>query len=416
MRATTTLLRHERHARPFFGAHLQGALGSGAGYIALLMLAYDRLGSAWGATAVLLADFLPAMLLGPLLGALVDRTSRLGGAVMADVIRASAFGGLVFAHSAVSLVALALVAGFGTALFRPSTYALLATLVAPERLGAANALFGAVRDSGQLIGMMLAAALLALTSPEAVLGLNAVTFGLSALLIARVRGHVRAVATARPLEQGAPVGVRAVLGDRFVRILIITSGLVTLCAAMMNIGELVLANDELAAGATGFALLTSAYGVGLIGGSLCVGSDARLAFFAGLGGVAAGMLGTAMAPGLGFALVTFAFTGVANGMFCTAKLTMLHRAVPEHLHGRAFGLADSLDCWGFGLAVIAGGALTSAFGARALFAIAGGMLLLVFALAIAMTARHTARERALRANSLSGARPMAESSPAPALA
>ena len=42
------------------------------------MLAYDRIGSAWGATAVLLADLVPAMLLGTLLGQLIDRTSRLG--------------------------------------------------------------------------------------------------------------------------------------------------------------------------------------------------------------------------------------------------------------------------------------------------------------------------------------------------
>ena len=40
-----------------------------------MVLAYDRIGSAWGATAVLLADFLPAMLLGPLLGSVVDRTA-----------------------------------------------------------------------------------------------------------------------------------------------------------------------------------------------------------------------------------------------------------------------------------------------------------------------------------------------------
>src|SRR6185295_10855309 len=58
----------EQTARWFFAAHLQSALGTGAAYVALLVLAYDRLGSACGATAVLLADLAPAMLLGPLLG------------------------------------------------------------------------------------------------------------------------------------------------------------------------------------------------------------------------------------------------------------------------------------------------------------------------------------------------------------
>ena len=391
MRGMSTLLKAEPRTRWFFAAHLQGALGAGAGYIALMVLAYDRLGSAWGATAVLLADFLPAMLLGPLLGSVVDRTSRLGGAVVADVIRALAFGGLVFAHSAVALVALALLAGFGTALFRPSTYALLPTLVAPGRIGPANALYSAVRDSGQLAGMMGAAALLALSSPELVLGLNAVTFAFSALLIAQMRGYVRAVAPVAA-DTAAPESLRALLADRFVRVLLLGSGLVTLCAAMMNVGELVLATDDLGAGATGFALLTSAYGVGLIGGSFCAAhSETRPAFFAGLGGVAAGMLGTALAPGLGFALVTFAFTGAANGLFCASKMTMLHQLVPEHLHGRAFGVQDSLDCWGFGLAVLAGGALTTFLGARSVFAVGGVLLLVVCGLTALLLTRQPRR-------------------------
>ena len=379
MRGMSTLLRSERRLRWFFAAHLQGALGAGAGYVALMVLAYDRIGSAWGATAVLLADFLPAMLLGPLLGSLVDRTSRLGGAVVSDLIRATAFAGLVFADGTVALICFALLAGFGTALFRPSTYALVPSLVAKDQVGPANALFMAIRDTGQLAGLMLAAALLAVTSPELVLGVNAVTFAISALLLTRLRGHVRPAA---PAPADAPEADAGVLRDRFVRILIVTSGLVTLCAAMMNIGELVLAQHDLDAGATGFALLAVAYGLGLVGGTLCAGrdgGDSRLAFFAGLGGVAAGMIGTALAPGLGFAMCTFAFTGAANGLFCTSKTTMLHRAVPERMHGRAFGLADSLDSWGFGLAVVAGGALTTAFGGRALFAISGALLVLVFA-------------------------------------
>src|SRR3954465_7006689 len=100
--------RRERPARWSFAAPLQGALGTGAGYVALLLLAYQHIGSAWGATAVLIADLAPAMLLGPLLGGLIARTSRLGCAIAADAIGALAFAGLVFAHHTVSLIALAL--------------------------------------------------------------------------------------------------------------------------------------------------------------------------------------------------------------------------------------------------------------------------------------------------------------------
>ena len=47
--------------RWFFVAHLQSGLGAGAGYVALMLVAYDRIGSAWAATAVLLADLVPSM-------------------------------------------------------------------------------------------------------------------------------------------------------------------------------------------------------------------------------------------------------------------------------------------------------------------------------------------------------------------
>ena len=152
VRDALSFWRSHRDVRPFFLAHAQGAIGDGAGYVALLLLAYDRFGSAWAATALALADFGPAMLLGPLLGSLVDRYGRLRSAIVSDVIRAVAFAGLLLVHSVAGMVALALLAGVGTALFRPATGALLPTLTTSDRLAAANALTSMLRDGGQLLG------------------------------------------------------------------------------------------------------------------------------------------------------------------------------------------------------------------------------------------------------------------------
>jgi len=55
----------------------------------------DRVGL--GATAILLAGLPPATLVGPLLGAAIDRTSKLGAAIVADVVRALAFGSISIA-------------------------------------------------------------------------------------------------------------------------------------------------------------------------------------------------------------------------------------------------------------------------------------------------------------------------------
>ena len=380
MATVVSLWKAERRARWFFGAHLQSGLGAGAGYIALMVLAYDRIGSAWGATLILLADLLPAMLLGPLLGAAIDRTSKLGAAILADVIRAVAFAGLVIFDGTVSMVLFAVLAGVGTALFRPATYALLPRLVAADRLPAANGLYGAVRETGFLVGPALAAGLLVVTSPAIVLGANAVTFAVCALALLPLRGHVREVAVDAPSAEPGPGSIREVLRHRRVRTLIATSAVVTLAAGTMNIAELVFAHDELGIGATGFGLLVSAYGLGLIVGSIYAGrteGDVHRRYFAGLFALALGLAATATAPTLVVAMAFFVVAGLGNGLFSVSNRTMLHAAIPERVHGRLFGLVDSCDSWGFGIAVVAGGALVSAFGGRATLAIAGGMLLIV---------------------------------------
>jgi MFS family permease len=370
--------RSERRARWFFAAHLQNALGTGAGYVALLVLAYDRLGSAWGATTVLLADLVPAMLLGPALGRAIDRSGRLRCAMLADLVGGLAFAGIVFAHGAIPLVALALVAGVGSALFRPATCALLPAIVDERRLGAANGLFGAMRETGQLLGPALAAGVLLFAGPEAIVGFNAVTFLVSVLMLSRLRGHVRPVASHDDTD--APIGVRGLLREPIVRSLVGTSGAVMLVAGATNVAELVIAQRDLGVGSTGFALLVSAFGCGMLAGSLLGGRDdegVTRRYLTAIALLGLGLVGTGAAPALPLAMVAFALAGVGNGLFLVAVRVLMQRRIPEHLHGRAFGLQDAVDSWGFGAAILAGGALAASLGGRATFLLAGAFALLV---------------------------------------
>ena len=384
--------RSERRARWFFAAHLQNALGTGAGYVALLVLAYDRLGSAWGATAVLLADLVPAMLLGPALGRAIDRSGRLRCAMLADLVGGLAFAGIVFAHGAIPLVALALVAGVGSALFRPATCALLPAIVDERRIGAANGLFGAMRETGQLLGPALAAGVLLLAAPAAIVAFNAVTFVVSALMLSRLRGHVRPVAAHD--DETTTIGVRGLLREPIVRSLVGTSGAVMLVAGATNVAELVITQRELGVGSTGFALLVSAFGCGMLAGSLLGGRDddgVIRRYLTAIALLGLGLVGTGAAPVLPLAMLAFALAGVGNGLFLVTVRVLMQRLIPEHLHGRAFGLQDAVDSWGFGAAILAGGALAAGVGGRATFLLAGAFALLVlFAAARAVSATRPA--------------------------
>src|SRR3954454_21695466 len=76
----------EAPARRFFVAHAQSSLGTGLAYVALPLLAYERFDSAWAVPVVLLPDLLRAIVLGPLLGALVDEVRWRMCATIAGVV------------------------------------------------------------------------------------------------------------------------------------------------------------------------------------------------------------------------------------------------------------------------------------------------------------------------------------------
>src|SRR5213079_1837238 len=102
----------------------------------------------WAITFVLMADFIPAMLLGPDFGAAADRWSRRRVAVAADLMRAAAFIGIAFVGGIWATVGLALLAGAGAGLFTPAILAALPSLVDESRAPAATSLYGALTDVG----------------------------------------------------------------------------------------------------------------------------------------------------------------------------------------------------------------------------------------------------------------------------
>src|SRR4051794_41914692 len=119
MRTVVDLVRRERGARAFFGALGCGALAGGASYVGVMLVAYERLGSAWAASLVLLADVLPGMLLAPVIGAWLDRHDRLKAALGSDAGRAAALAAMIVAPGAGGRVGPGLVVGGGGAGFPP---------------------------------------------------------------------------------------------------------------------------------------------------------------------------------------------------------------------------------------------------------------------------------------------------------
>jgi len=387
---TLELLRHERVARAYFAVLAQSALGNGAAYIALLVVAYDRYHSAWAISLILVADLLPAGLFGPVLGAAADRWSRRGCLILSDVLRGVAFLGIALVDGFPATVALALLAGLGTGLFNPASLAAIPSLVKSERLPAATALYGAITDLGFILGPALAALLLLLGGPDAILIANAATFAISALVLAQLRfgaaPPVEDDSGPRPgLLREARDGMAALAGMAAVRTVVLASGAMLLAAGLFNVAELPFAKEELNAGAAGFGALTAIYGLGFVGGSLSGsrgGEPALLKrrFLGGLALVGAGFIACGVAPIFAAAVPAFALAGVGNGLLLVYERLLIQTTVDDSVMARVFGVRDGLSAWAFAVAFLAAGGLIEAFGVRAVLVMAGVGALLVWAL------------------------------------
>jgi MFS transporter, DHA3 family, macrolide efflux protein len=185
-----SLLRR-RDFRRLFLAVAASELGDSLHYIALMWFALDA-GGPLGVIAVRLADSVPAIVFGLHGGLAADRFSRKRLMVSADLLRALILVPIAIAGIAGSLPLWGLVvASFlleaATSYFAPAYGATIPTLVDRENVQGANALVQASVQALSIGGWAVAALLLTVLPVSIFFGVNAVSFLVSAALIAGIR-------------------------------------------------------------------------------------------------------------------------------------------------------------------------------------------------------------------------------------
>lgn len=379
------LLRENRFLRRFFISFFQSQVGTSAAYVALLLIAYHELHSGWAIALVLLGEFLPGILLAPVFGSLADRISRRRLTISADLVRAASFVALAFVHSFAGTVALVLLAGVGTSMFRPAINAALPGMVPPERRSQLVALFYGSVNTGLMVGPAVTAGMLLFTTPQVVLLTNAATFVASALLLGGL--DLGPNADDPDDEQTESIwgqtgaGIRAVAETPGMTVLIGVAALVVLTGAMFNVLAPLLATGPLHAGGSGYSALMALYGTGMVAGSLAnarAGCDVaalrrRWIFGIALSGVA--MAAAAIAPNLAAALISFTLIGLAENLLVGPEMRLVQELVAERLLGRVFGLKDVLENVAFVAAFLGAGALLTVAAVRPVFVGAGVLTL-----------------------------------------
>jgi dTMP kinase len=388
--------------RNLFFATLGSSFGTLLAAVALAIDVNDRTNSGLWVGAVLVVEFLPTIVVGLLLGPLLDRLERRSLMIAADALRVGVFVALPFAPNAATVVGLALVAGLANGFFRPAVYAGVPNLVPEEELPRANALLQTVENMSWAIGPLLGGVLTAAAGPALPYAINAASFAVSIALIVRI--PPRLLQSERALSRGHWRD----LGDGFVatvrspsmRAVLVGWGIASVAIGGCNVATIFIAKDTLHAGDWGYGLLYGALGLGLVLGSFCSAivlaryGVARV-YGGGLLIMAVGALTVAVSPDIWVAAACSVILGVGDGVAVACNALLVQRGTFDVLRGRAltFVMSATYVCLALGLGV--GGAFlrppVSPDVPRWLWGAAGG-LMFVAAVAGSLLARKLAGE------------------------
>jgi MFS family permease len=388
--ARFALLRNSRF-RLLFLATAASGLGNWLAVIALQVDVYDRTHSAWWVGELLIANILPAVFIGLLLGPLVDRFSRKWLMIVSDLGRLAVFLLLPFASSASEVVLLAAVAGIGNAFFRPAVLAGIPNLVSAGELGTANALLQLVEWTATALGPLLGGVIVAASGPDLAYLVNAVTFGVSAVLVALI--PARLLQSDRPIGRGQwsdlAEGYSVVRHTPALLCVLVVWSIVMAASGIINVAEVFLARESFSAGDFGFGLLWAGSGIGLVIGGLAaaplIERDLGTTYVRFLAVFAVGLGCTAAAPNVWVGAVAMVLFGFGNGGALVANITLVQRGAPDRVRGRAFTLLMSINYAFLGLSFVLAGPLTNAYGARWAYLIAGSTVLAAAGLAVRFT-------------------------------
>jgi MFS family permease len=377
-------------------AWMGSILGNWAYLVALGVYAYEQ-GGAAAVGLVGVIRLIPAAIAAPFTASLADRFPRVGVMVASDLVRFAlmlAAAATIAADGPAPLVyAIVALSTIATTVFRPAQSALLPALVrSPAELTAANVASSTLESVGTFLGPALGGLLLAVTSPEVVFAANAGTFLWSAALVVGLRRFEppRAAKSATGEDgtgerEGVLAGVTTIVREPALRTLVGLYAAQTLVAGAMNVLVVVTSFELLGLDEAGVGLLYAAVGVGgLVGGfiALLLASSGHLArdFAVGLAlfGLPLALVGGL--PIAAIAVVALAILGIGNSIVDVNALTIMQRAVPDAVLGRALGALEGLLLGTLGLGALIAPALIELAGPEAALVATGALLPLLVVL------------------------------------
>jgi len=349
------LLRRNRDFRFMWLGQVVSQLGDWFDTIALFTLVLRLTGSGGAVGLVLVARFLPSVVLGPLSGVFADRFNRRTLMIASDVARAVVVLGFLFVRRPehVWLVYVLTVLQLGlSSFFEPARSAVIPSIVRERELVTANALSSVTWSAMLTLGAAFGGPVTAWFGTDAAFVIDSLTYVLSALLIASVRLPRRPARPKRKLSLSKALGVTDTLeGLRYVKsrprvlavLLVKTAwglggGILTLLPVF---GEKVF--PVAGSAAAGMSVLYFARGIGTAAGPLLMRrfygeTRGQMQRAIGFSFVVAGSFYISFATSKSFALALLwlAVAHMAGSVLWVFSTVLLQATVEDAFRGRVF--------------------------------------------------------------------------------
>ncbi|MDP6374214.1 MAG: MFS transporter [Pseudomonadales bacterium] len=367
--------------RRLFAAQVIALAGTGLSTVALALLAYDLAG---GDAGVVLGTALSLKMVAyvgvaPLIGAVAHRARRKALLIGLDIARALMIMCLPFVTEIWQICLLIFALNACSAGFTPTFQASIPDILPDDaHYTRALSLSRLAYDLENLLSPLLAAAVLLVLSYDTLFALNAVTFLVSALLIASV-----SLPSPRPHEREAggwsniTFGVRTYLATPRLRGLLALSVAVAAAGAMVIVNTVVYVRDRLEGSESDIALVLAAFGAGSMAAAIALprflDRHPERPFML-VGGVlcATGLFLGLAAPALTTLAAIWLLLGVGSSLIQTPGGRLLKRSAHEANRPSLFAAQFALShaCWLVGYA-LAGG--TSSAGLMPVFTLLGSI-------------------------------------------
>lgn len=351
-----TVLRRRRGVCYLVAAQVVSGFGDELLALALPFFVFELTGSVAAAGAVFAASTAAGLLVSPLAGVIVDAFDRRRLLIASSTFSGVAAVGVAIAarHEMLLGVYTALfLLEAGARIFLPARSALTPSLAPGDDLLPTNSLSSLAVSVTGLVGPAVGGVLLAATSIDVVVAVDAASFVAAAVFIVLIRRSDQTeaqvapeLAVRRPLTALA-MGARYVAGDYLLRRLI--GGGATFAAAIAALNALIVpyTRDLLGVGAAAFGLLLTAESVGGLVGAISLGALGRrhkpmALVTAGMAVDAACVAALAVTRELWLAALLLFIAGAATVGSLTAIQTVVQEHVPSNLRGRVSGITSPI--------------------------------------------------------------------------